>query len=68
MEDRLEPPEDGVPETVQRATPADGEARSALLALGYRPAEVKRMLSELDAAGMNSEQLIREALKRVHAG
>ena len=67
MADRLEPPGTVVPEAVQGATLADGEARSALLALGYRAAEVNRMFKDLDTAGMSSEQLIREALKRVHS-
>jgi len=44
------------------------EAESALLALGYRPAEVSRMLGAFDTAGMSTEALIREALRQVHAG
>lgn len=68
MEDRLEPPEDAASDTARGATQAEDEARGALLALGYRPAEVNRLLAKLDSAGMNSEQLIREALKRVHPG
>ena len=68
MTDRLEPPGTDAPETVEGATQAEGEARSALLALGYRPAEVGRMFKNLDTSAMSSEQLIREALKRVHSG
>ena len=68
MEDRLDPPDAGAADSAQGATKADGEARGALQALGYRAAEVNRMLKDLDTAGMNSEQLIREALKRVHSG
>lgn len=68
MEDRLDPPDAaGAADSAQGATKADGEARGALQALGYRAAEVNRMLKDLDSAGMNSEQLIREALKRVHS-
>ncbi len=67
MEDRLDPPDAGAADSAQGATKADGEARGALQALGYRAAEVNRMLKDIDTAGMNSEQLIREALKRVHA-
>ena len=67
MTDRLEPPGTDAPETVEGATQAEGEARSALLALGYRPAEVSRMFKNLDTSAMSSEQLIREALKRVHS-
>jgi Holliday junction DNA helicase RuvA len=43
------------------------EAESALIALGYRPAEVTRMLSSLDTAGLSTEALIREALRQVHS-
>lgn len=68
MTDRLEPPGTDAPETVEGATQAEGEARSALLALGYRPAEVGRMFKSLDTSAMSSEQLIREALKRAHSG
>lgn len=55
----------------QRSAPAGqptSEAESALLALGYRPTEITRMLSSLDTAGMSTEALIREALRQVHAG
>jgi Holliday junction DNA helicase RuvA len=48
------------------ATP-EGEAHDALLALGYKPAEIERMLKDLDASKLSTEELIREALKRVHA-
>jgi len=44
------------------------EAESALLALGYRQAEITRMLGSLDPSGMSTEALIREALRQVHAG
>jgi holliday junction DNA helicase RuvA len=44
------------------------EAESALLALGYRPAEVTRMLGSLDTAGLSTEALIKEALRQVHSG
>ena len=47
---------------------AEGEAHGALLALGYKPAEVTRMLAELDTAQLGAEELIREALKRAHTG
>jgi holliday junction DNA helicase RuvA len=45
---------------------AEGEAHGALLALGYKPAEVTRMLEGLDVANLSTEQLIREALRQVH--
>jgi Holliday junction DNA helicase RuvA len=44
------------------------EAESALIALGYRPAEVTRMLSALDTTGLSTEALIKEALRQVHSG
>ena len=42
---------------------AEGEAWSALVALGYKPAEVSRMLGKLDTAGQSTEELIRQVLK-----
>ncbi len=47
---------------------SEGEAHGALLALGYKPAEAVRMLQDLDAAKLSTEDLIREALRRVHRG
>ncbi|AWN17126.1 Holliday junction branch migration protein RuvA [Salinisphaera sp. LB1] len=43
---------------------ASADARHALIALGYKPAEADRLLRGLDADGNDSEALIREALKR----
>ena len=54
--------------TRARSKQPASEAESALLALGYRPAEVTRMLSRLDTAGLSTEALIREALRQAHAG
>ena len=42
------------------------EAESALLALGYRPAEVARLLTNIDVGERSTEELIREALKQAH--
>ncbi|HEY5667069.1 MAG TPA: Holliday junction branch migration protein RuvA [Gammaproteobacteria bacterium] len=47
---------------------AASEAESALLALGYRQAEVTRMLSSLETAGLTTEALIKEALRQAHVG
>lgn len=68
MADRL--PDDFAVETSAAAPGGkpSTEAESALLALGYRPAEVTRMLGSVDAAGLSTEALIREALRQVHAG
>jgi holliday junction DNA helicase RuvA len=49
------------------ATP-EGEAQGALLALGYKPNEVVKMLANLDATRLTTEELIREALRRAQAG
>jgi Holliday junction DNA helicase RuvA len=43
---------------------AEGEASGALLALGYKPGEVIKMLKDLDS--VSTEEMIREALRRVH--
>lgn len=40
-----------------------GEAFGALVALGYKPAEVTRMLKDLDAEDTSTEELIRKALQ-----
>ncbi|WP_117234545.1 Holliday junction branch migration protein RuvA [Vibrio maerlii] len=42
---------------------AEEEAVSALLALGYKPAQASKVVSQVAKAGMSSEELIREALK-----
>jgi Holliday junction DNA helicase RuvA len=47
-------------------SPAEGEAHGALIALGYKPGEVVRMLKDLDSVRLSTEEMIREALKRVH--
>lgn len=47
---------------------AEGEAGGALLALGYKPAEITKMLRDLDGQKLGTEEMIREALKRVHTG
>jgi len=51
-----------------QTTPAAREAEGALRALGYKPAEVSRLLGDFDSDGLSTEELIREALRRVHAG
>jgi len=68
MADRLP---DGIANGAAAGTPAGrpaSEAESALLALGYRPAEVTRMLGSLETAGLSTEALIREALRQAHSG
>ena len=67
MADRLPESASGadVAQLPKRST-AEGEANGALVALGYKPAEVIKMLKDLDADALSTEQLIREALRRVH--
>lgn len=45
---------------------AAADAQSALLALGYKPAEAARMLEEIATAGLTTEEMIREALRQAH--
>ena len=66
MRDRLEAP--GAPALAaapRAAVPvsADGEAVSALIALGYKPPEASKMVRAVAAAGMDTEALIRSALQ-----
>jgi Holliday junction DNA helicase RuvA len=64
---------DRLPESLGQDAPslparssAEGEAQGALIALGYKPGEVVRMLKDLDGGRLSTEEMIREALKRVH--
>ncbi len=55
-----------LPSAVQRldkAAGAQAEAYAALVALGYRPAEVTRLLKSVDKEGAGTEELIRRALQ-----
>jgi len=70
MRDRLEdlPPElnPATPESasgVAHTGRAEREALSALVALGYKPQEASRLLQHVDATGLDSEAIIRLALK-----
>lgn len=64
MADRL--PDAGAAPALAARSSAEGEAQGALLALGYKPAEVSKMLADLDGARLTTEEMIREALRRVH--
>lgn len=46
------------------ATDARSEAVDALVALGYKPAEVKRLLAKLDIEDKSAEDIIRLALRQ----
>jgi len=66
MADRLP---DSLPVPINGAASSGGaenEAQHALVALGYKPAEVTRMLSAIDVRSMRTEDIIREALRRAH--
>lgn len=58
--------EDATEVEVRPATPAS-EALEALLTLGYKALEAKKMLKGLDVERLQTEELIREALRRAHA-
>jgi len=45
------------------ATGAAAEAASALKALGYKPAEVQRMVREAAGPDLSAEEIIRKALQ-----
>jgi Holliday junction DNA helicase RuvA len=47
----------------EAAPTAQSEAFSALLALGYKPAEITRLLKSVDEAELSTTELIRRALK-----
>ena len=66
MKDRL--PESIEPEraALPARSQAEGEASGALIALGYKPGEVLKMLKDLDGVKLSTEDMIREALRRVH--
>jgi Holliday junction resolvasome RuvABC DNA-binding subunit len=66
MKDRLPESIGADASTLPARSKAEGEAHGALLALGYKPGEVVRMLKDLDGVRLSTEEMIREALKRVH--
>jgi Holliday junction DNA helicase RuvA len=66
MADRLPDVDSSTGAASNGAVNAEGEAHGALVALGYKPAEALRMLKNLDATTLRTEDLIREALKQVH--
>ncbi len=66
MADRLPEAQAGDAAALPARSAAEDEAHGALIALGYKPAEVVRMLKDLDAVRLTTEEMIREALRRVH--
>ena len=53
----------GAPGAAGAAPSAQSEAFSALLALGYKPPEVTRLLKSADEPGLSTTEIIRRALK-----
>ena len=49
-------------EIEHNANPVE-EAVSALIALGYKPPQASRMVSQIDSHDLSSEEIIRDALK-----
>ncbi len=49
--------------TAESAAGPQGEAFSALVALGYKPAEVVRLLKNVDESAKTTEEIIRRALQ-----
>ena len=65
MRDRIDKsPASSLPQTVAPRADATSEAIDALVALGYKPAEVTRLVSKLDTAEKSAEDIIRMALKK----
>lgn len=66
MRDRIEQSPAAVPRAMQGSVPDDarGEAFEALVALGYKPAEVKRLLGTLQTHELSAEDIIRQALRK----
>jgi holliday junction DNA helicase RuvA len=60
---KLSSPLAGNPLTPGTAQSAQGEAFSALIALGYKPPEVTRLLKSADEPGLSTTEIIRRALK-----
>jgi len=65
MKDRLDALDEAKVSGAMPMTPSstEGEAWTALVALGYKPAEVTQMLKPLAGSGGSTEELIRRALQ-----
>ncbi len=66
MRDRIGEADRAQPAVARPAAVVDarGEAFDALVALGYRPAEVKRLIGDMDTTELSAEDIIRGALKK----
>ena len=47
-----------------QSTEPRSEAVDALVALGYKPTEINKLLAQLETSGKSAEEIIRLALKR----
>ena len=69
MRDKIE--DIGVPSLPGGAVTIEAQPRAeafdALVALGYKPTEVNKLLGKLDIDGLSAEDIIRRALKQVAA-
>jgi len=66
MRDKLAKAAEGLPQINKPNAVSDArtEAFDALASLGYKPAEIKRLLAKMDTEGMSSEDIIRRALRQ----
>ncbi len=64
MRDRLDKVPGGKHARVSVEAGAKAEATDALIALGYKPSEVNRLLAKLDIDGKSAEDIIRLALRQ----
>jgi Holliday junction DNA helicase RuvA len=72
MRDRVERHLDGLAEPAKAGAADGGEARTeaynALTTLGYKPAEVRRMLEPAMVEGQTTEEILHRALRSAGAG
>lgn len=66
MRDRLDKAAEGLPVVTRPNAINDSrtEAFDALASLGYKPAEIKRLLASMETRDMSSEDIIRQALRQ----
>lgn len=66
MRDRMKDVVGARPTPVRQVVELDarGEAFDALVSLGYKPAEVKRLLTRIETNDLSAEDIIRQALKQ----
>lgn len=66
MRDRIDKAEALPGAKTRQTAPVDArsEAADALVALGYKPAEVNRLLERLDTSERSAEEIIRDALRQ----